>query len=171
MSLNRSSAYLAAKFAGEPIPAPRSKIKRVARGAVTLGSSDDTLSAISRSDRDTKTREFNPSQPFPNTVACPCCRRPIEAPTLEMVIDHCQLSPMQARVLTAVWKAKGFPVMPARVFDVMYADDPNGGPGERDMYRAFKVALCYLRKRLKGSGVAIESVGYGRGYRLIMEGK
>ncbi len=61
--------------------------------------------------------------------------------------------------------------MPERVFDVMYEDDPDGGPGQAKMYRAFKVALCHLRKKLKGSGIGIENVGYRAGYRLIMDSK
>jgi hypothetical protein len=36
------------------------------------------------------------------------------------------------------------------------------------MYLAFKVGLCHLRGRLKGSGVQIETVGNRRGYQLIL---
>lgn len=102
-------------------------------------------------------------------IPCPCCKHPISAPDVEIVIDHFRLPPMQAAVLRAVWRGKGMPVMPERIFNVIYADDPDGGPSPGTMYRNFKVTLCHLRKRLAGTGIAIENVGYAQGYRLSME--
>lgn len=52
----------------------------------------------------------------------------------------------------------------------MYADDPDGGPSQVEMYKSFKAALFLLRQRLDGSGVGIENVGYRRGYRLKIDG-
>lgn len=78
---------------------------------------------------------------------------------------------MQSRILGAVWKGRGHPVITERIFDAMYADDPDGGPTPARMYGAFKVALCHLRARLKGSGISIENVGYRRGYRLVIGGE
>lgn len=105
------------------------------------------------------------------TIPCPCCKRPVHAPSLEIIIDHCRVTPLEARILGAVWRGKGYPVQTRRIFDAMYADDANGGPTPSRMYSAFKVSLCHLRKRLEGSGVSIENVGYGRGYRLVITGK
>lgn len=99
-------------------------------------------------------------------IKCPCCQSPVDVPSLEIVIDHYGLTPLEARVLGAIWRGKGMPVMAERVFDAMYADDPDGGPSPSKMYLAFKVALCHLRKKLRGSGISIENVGYRRGYRL-----
>jgi len=101
-------------------------------------------------------------------ILCPCCRRQVEVPTLDIVIDHYKVPPMQARILGAIWKGKGHPVQTERVFDAMYRDDPDGGPSPTRMYEAFKVALCHLRARLEGSAVSIENVGYRRGYRLVI---
>lgn len=101
-------------------------------------------------------------------INCPCCRQKVSVPTLEIVIDHYGLTPLEARVLGAVWRGRGMPVMTERVFDAMYVDDPNGGPTPQKMYCAFKVALCHLRAKLEGSGISIENVGYRRGYRLVI---
>lgn len=101
---------------------------------------------------------------------CPCCGQRVAAPSLDIIIDTCKVRPIEAKILRAVWNGKGHPVQTQRIFDAMYEDDPDGGPEPPMMYRAFKVALCHLRKRLIGSGVAIENLGYGRGYRLKVGG-
>lgn len=101
-------------------------------------------------------------------ISCPCCRQPVTVPSLEMVIDFYRITPFEARILGAIWKGKGFPIMPDRVFDAMYSDDPDGGPSQSQMYKAFKVSLCHLRQKLEGSGISIVNVGYGRGYRLVL---
>jgi len=86
------------------------------------------------------------------------------------VIDHYGITPHEARILRAIWRGKGHPVKTERIFDAMYADDPDGGPSPTRMYLSFKVALCHMRKKLAGSGIAIETVGYRRGYRLVIKG-
>ncbi len=99
--------------------------------------------------------------------SCPCCRQPVTVPTLETLTLALNLQPLQARILKAVWRGKGQPVPTSRVFDAMYEDDINGGPGEAAMYSALKIALCRLRKRLAGTGVWIENAGYRRGWKLV----
>ncbi|WP_245492231.1 hypothetical protein [Mesorhizobium sp. M4A.F.Ca.ET.020.02.1.1] len=101
-------------------------------------------------------------------INCPCCKQAVAVPTLDIVVDRYKVTPLEARILGAVWKGKGMPVMTERIFDAMYADDPDGGPSPTRMYAAFKVALCHLRARLAGSGITVENVGYRQGYRLIM---
>lgn len=101
-------------------------------------------------------------------IPCPCCRQWVRAPTLELIIHHYQLSNQQAAILKAIWKGRGYPVQTERIFDAMYADDPNGGPSPSKMYSAFKIALHHLRNRLQGSGIMIENVGYRQGYRLTI---
>ncbi|MGO4834657.1 hypothetical protein AB4144_20600 [Rhizobiaceae sp. 2RAB30] len=90
---------------------------------------------------------------------------------LDIVIDHYGIAPSEESVLRAVWKGNGHPVSTERVFDAMYADDPDGGPALSSMYQALKARLYNLRCRLVGSGVDIENVGYGQGYRLVLAGK
>lgn len=103
-------------------------------------------------------------------IECPCCRQPVDAPSLDIVISNYGVRPQEARVLRAIWQGKGMPVQTERVFDAMYEDDPDGGPSYAAMYSAFKCALSRLRARLEGSGIGIETVGYRRGYRLVMKG-
>lgn len=101
-------------------------------------------------------------------IPCPCCAQPVSIPALNVVIDHFKVTPLEARILQAVWKGKGHPVQTERIFDAMYVDDPDGGPTPTKMYLAFKVALCHLRKKLAGSGIGIENVGYRQGFRLVL---
>lgn len=101
-------------------------------------------------------------------IACPCCRRPVNVPSLDIVIDHFGVPPAEARILRAIWRGNGRPVQTERVFDAMYVDDPDGGPSPNKMYSAFKVSLCHLRQRLNGSGITIVNVGYRQGYRLVI---
>jgi len=104
-------------------------------------------------------------------LLCPCCKQPVTIPAPEIVIDHYGITPMEGRIFAAVWKGKGLPVITERIFTAMYIDDPDGGPSPDRMYLAFKVALCHLRQKLEGSGIGIATVGYRRGYRLVLEGK
>lgn len=101
-------------------------------------------------------------------IACPYCSTVIEVHMLDIVIDHYCVPPSEEAVLRAVWKGKGRPVQTSRIFDAMYADDPDGGPPANQMYRDFKALMHNLRCRLAGSGITIENVGYRQGYRLVI---
>lgn len=118
-------------------------------------------------------REAMPASPrpqyAPNKYVCPCCEQRVASPTPDILAELIGLPPIQEAVLRAVWAGKGRPVQPEAIFTEMYSDDPDGGPGSSRMYAAFKVALCHLREKLKGTGVSIENVGYRQGYRLIMK--
>lgn len=98
-------------------------------------------------------------------MACPCCGKPTSVLSIDMVIDRLGLSPMQSRILRAVWDGGGYPIPQVRIYDAMYEDDPDGGPSDFTAYNALKVALCFLRKKLEGSGIEIETIKR-RGYRL-----
>lgn len=103
-------------------------------------------------------------------MACPCCSQAVAAAPIEVITARRNLTSLQAEILRAVWNGKGMPVPTERIFDAMYADDPDGGPEAARMYATFKVSLVHLRARLEGSGVAVESVGNRRGYRLVIKG-
>jgi hypothetical protein len=103
-----------------------------------------------------------------DVIRCPCCGHKVSSPTLEIVVDVYGVTPLEARILSAIWRGRGMPVQTERIFDAMYADDPDGGPSRVKMYAAFKVALHHLRRRISGSGIKVESAGYGRGYRLLV---
>jgi len=110
-------------------------------------------------------KPINPPAHFED-IACPCCKKKVGVPDIEILIDHYSIPPLEQAVLRAVWKGKGYPVPNERIFDLMYLDDPDGGPTPNRMYAALKVAMCHLRKRIEGSGVSIVNAGYRRGYRL-----
>lgn len=126
--------------------------------------------SVRRKHREEPIKKIAPPKEF-DRISCPCCAQRVETPTLDIVIDHYGVTPTEAQILSAVWKGKGMPVSTERIFDAMYVDDPDGGPSPTAMYRAFKVALCHLRKRLEGSGVTVENVGYRMGYRLVLGSK
>jgi hypothetical protein len=88
-----------------------------------------------------------------------------------MVIETYGVTEFQSRILGAIWRGKGRTVPTQRIFDAMYADDPDGGPSSTEMYKAFKFGLHRLRARLQGSGIEIENVGYRRGWRLVLKGQ
>lgn len=97
---------------------------------------------------------------------CPCCGQSVGSPQLDIVIETCKLQPIEAKILTAVWKGGGHAVSSGRIIDMMYADDRHGGPSSP--HSLFKVYLSRLRARLAGSGVGVETVGYRGGYRLVI---
>ncbi|MBN8935187.1 MAG: hypothetical protein J0I13_02515 [Rhizobiales bacterium] len=101
-------------------------------------------------------------------TACPCCNQPVAAPLLNDVIVAHRLSGFEESILRAVWRGKGHPVSTERIFDAMYADDPDGGPEPPTMYKYFRIGLSRLRARLKGTGVSIENAGLRRGFRLSL---
>jgi hypothetical protein len=143
---------------------PKTGYTRDKSGKDYLSSYDEILDAQARVDGGSRFKKVE----LEHALNCPCCKQPVRVPSVEMVIDHYGVTPLEARILGAVWKGRGMPVMTERVFDAMYVDDPDGGPTPTKMYLAFKVALCHLREKLEGSGISIENVGYRRGYRLVL---
>lgn len=104
-------------------------------------------------------------------IDCPMCGQIVNAPSVEMIIEHFKIPKMEARVLTAIWEGEGKPVLAQKIFDAMYEDDIDGGPADGTMYNAFKLCLFKLRRRLEGIGIVIVNAGYGRGYRLVIKEK
>lgn len=102
--------------------------------------------------------------------ACPCCGQRVEAPTLDMVMEMCGVGTIEGLILEAVWRGKGRSVPTQRIFDAMFADDPDGGPSQTEMYKRFKFGLHRLRQKLRGTGVSVINVGYQRGYALVLGG-
>lgn len=96
-------------------------------------------------------------------VNCPCCRRPADLRP-EVLAFAIGATGLEAHVLAAVWRGKGQPVHHAQIIRAMY--DPNS-EGPVDRYSGFKVTLCHLRKKLRGTGYAIKNVHYDCGYRLV----
>ena len=101
-------------------------------------------------------------------IRCPCCFQEVWRPTLDAVADLASLQPMERKVLSAIWAGGGMPVDNERIFQAMYEDDADGGPEPAKMYSALKVALSYMRTKLRGTGVGVETMGYRGGYRLVL---
>ncbi|RUX20656.1 hypothetical protein EOA23_27845 [Mesorhizobium sp. M2A.F.Ca.ET.042.01.1.1] len=75
---------------------------------------------------------------------------------------------IQAALLVAVWKGKGLPVNTERLFDAMYADDPDGGPSPTRMYLALGRAVRALNTQLSDIGISVLRFGRNGGYRLAL---
>jgi hypothetical protein len=101
----------------------------------------------------------------PEPIACPCCRQPVRVPSLDIVVDHLRVPPMQARILGAIWKGRGHPVQTEMILAAM-----DQGTDRQHDYDDFKIALHHLRRRVKGAGIAIPNAGYARGYFISLPG-
>ncbi|WP_370677426.1 hypothetical protein [Pleomorphomonas sp. PLEO] len=101
-------------------------------------------------------------------VTCPCCgaMAPVLSPNL--IARAYELPPQQEAILARVWQGRGKPVTGEAIISEMYADDEDGGPEYETARKYFKTQLCLLRKRIEGSGVRIEVVGYQRGFKLVL---
>lgn len=102
-------------------------------------------------------------------TACPCCHAAVTVPSLADLIASRRITGHAAAILEAVWRGKGMPVMPERLFDEMYADDPDGGPNQSKCYLEMHLAICELNNALTGSGVSVDRAGYRRGFRLAID--
>lgn len=97
-------------------------------------------------------------------LICPCCNRSVRVPSLDIVIDHCKLPPLRARILDAIWKGKGQPVQTEMILAAM----DRGGNVKSHTYEDMKIALHHLRRRVMSVGITIENVGYAQGYRIVL---
>lgn len=102
-------------------------------------------------------------------IPCPCCKKTVPAPTVEMVVDHLHLTKLQAQILKAVWRGKGQPVPTEAIIAAM--DQAESTKKKSRDYVDFKVVLCRLRQRLKPLGIVIQNTGYARGYHIELPWK
>lgn len=100
-------------------------------------------------------------------TACPCCKQFVAVQSMEEIATARDINGFEASILVAVWNDKGEPAPTHRVFDAMYADDPDGGPSMQQMYRQMAKSILGLLGRLDGSGISIVKVGRSGGYRLV----
>jgi hypothetical protein len=98
---------------------------------------------------------------------CPICNGAVNLPPLDVLIlkliNDYGLSEEAEAVLRCLWDAKGLPVDAEAMFDVMYADDPDGGPSVVASYAALRAALQELERVARG---AIVYLGRARGWRM-----
>lgn len=112
--------------------------------------------------------EFIGTPSAPHRMSCPCCAQPVPVASSYIVAHNCDLKPMEYRILDAIWSGGGLPISTEKIFDRMYEDDPEGGPPPARMYATLKESMVGLRKKLVGSGVGVETVGYRAGWRLVL---
>ena len=101
-------------------------------------------------------------------IDCPCCGQSVAGIPYHLLALKCGLKPMEERILGALWEGAGRPVFPEKIFDAMYEDDPEGGENPNRMYATMKESMSRMRKKLEGSGVGIENVGYRAGFRIVL---
>lgn len=99
-------------------------------------------------------------------VDCPCCRQQVPVPPLHDLIRTHGISGQAEIVLRAIWGARGLPVSAARLFDAMYADDPEGGPSPDTMYVELRSAVTDLNETLGALGIDIYQARVRSGWRL-----
>lgn len=109
-------------------------------------------------------------------MECPCCHRPIAADS-QMAVDYdTRTVTRNGKALVLAGKqwetfacfAKKFPapVTNEMLMDVLYGDDPDGGP---DSLNIVSVVKFHLRKKLEPLGIGIVSTGGpGSTSRLVL---
>ena len=126
---------------------------------------DPTAPVVLRSPPTGKTggfrRQFRP-------VPCRCCGRTINSPSIEQVMSAHDLQPRERQIIRIIDSTFGGVASNEWLIECMFADDPKPKDWPQK-YSALKVAICYARSKLKGSGLSIEPVGYAQGYMITDE--
>ncbi len=106
-------------------------------------------------------------RPHPVPPCCTMCGADIGMPDLDNLISERRIKGHPAAILRAVWSGRGRPVGAMAISDVMFADDPDGGPSLAKSYRQMREALVELTEKLEGSGLRLVEGGHSTGgFRL-----
>ncbi|MES0016149.1 hypothetical protein [Mesorhizobium sp. M0036] len=90
-------------------------------------------------------------------------------PALDHLLASREIKGFEAAVLAEVWRGKGMRVASERLWDAMYADDPDGGPASTQrMYADLRGAIYSLNTRLNDSGISVLR-DYRSGFRLALK--
>ena len=89
---------------------------------------------------------------------CPCCGSAGTRPDPKAVVDAIKMSPTQRRIADLLASRFGRPVLCEHVADVVYADDPDGGPDGG--IRVISAHISKIRRRIAKHGLSIDC---GRG--------
>lgn len=84
-------------------------------------------------------------------IPCPLCGAGAGTGTLDTLVRSHGMTGHPEAVLRAVWSAGGRPTTTERIFDEMYADDPEGGPSQGKMYQDLHHALDAVNSALAGT--------------------
>ena len=104
---------------------------------------------------------------IPRSGVCQCCGQSLPRDFLFVGSDiGLPVRGKQAQILDAVMKAGTHGIDPDRLFDLLYADDPNGGPDVGN--RIVSIHINALNKRLVKVGKRIKGQrGRDCYYRLV----
>lgn len=80
-------------------------------------------------------------------AACPLCGAGLSE-TLETLLLSHRITGHPEAVLRAFWDGRGRTLSTERLFDAMYADDPDGGPGQTTMHAQLRTAVRELNTLL-----------------------
>jgi hypothetical protein len=91
------------------------------------------------------------------TVAtCKCCGQTLPS---SPILPDLVTGGKQRELIDAVWRAGRYGIKTEQLFQVLYQDDPEGGPGTG--HRALHALICYTNRKLRPQGFII----YGDGQR------
>lgn len=102
----------------------------------------------------------------PDLIRCPCCGKPVQRPSAELLALLLGLTPTQSAILRAVMKGRGESVPTETIQRTIYHDDDSPPDADRQ-YSTFKEKLCLMRPKLARVGLGIENVARGDGFRLV----
>lgn len=96
---------------------------------------------------------------------CPVCGHHVDRPSIE-ALNSLRISWQRRRILDVLAKNFGKWVQVRQIINAVWCDDINGGPD--NPVNSISVQAFYLKKQLKGSGFAIESLGGQTGGRRLV---
>lgn len=93
---------------------------------------------------------------------CPCCGKPINGAAPIDSLVTARLSPEQLRIIDALASAYPRGITRRVLADIVFADDPNGGPDSAE--NQMSVQMHWMRPTLRQLGW---TVGVRKGSRLV----
>jgi hypothetical protein len=94
----------------------------------------------------------------PPLTECPCCKTKLDEPIdVEVLALHAGLTEDEEAVLFALIEKRGRWLNGEKIADVIYADDPNGGPDQwAKQQAAVRNVMSGLRQKLPGTRLYVE---------------
>lgn len=99
--------------------------------------------------------------------ACPSCGRTLPRDWLALGSNTIPMRGKQRILYDAVLKSGDAGISRDRLMDLMYGDDPNGGP---DSYNTFSAIIRHINNKLEKAGRKIKSTGMGQGEHFYVLG-
>ncbi|MGO4917768.1 hypothetical protein [Pseudogemmobacter sp. W21_MBD1_M6] len=82
-------------------------------------------------------------------IPCPMCGGAVPV-ALDNLIQLHKVTGQAEAILRAFWEGQGRTLSTERLFDAMYADDPDGGHGQTSMHAQLRAAVQELNILLAG---------------------